>query len=79
MWYKRPVIWNFVNRIANVPESLISFKNTIRNLRVDLEAFSFYKEAAVITKKIKRLYLLLIDVHSIIKYFNLIHNTFNFF
>ena len=48
-----PVIWNFVNKIAKVPESLASFKNTIRKSHVELNAFSFNKEAIVITKKCK--------------------------
>ena len=47
--YRGPVIWNFVNKIAKVPESLASFKNTIRKSHV----VSFNKEAAVITKKCK--------------------------
>ena len=28
--YRGPVIWNFINKIAKVPESLTSFKNTIK-------------------------------------------------
>ena len=51
--YRGPVIWNFVNKIAKVPESLASFKNTIRKSHVELNAFSFNKEAVVITKKCK--------------------------
>ena len=44
LWYRGPVIWNFVNKTAQFPESLASFKNTIRKLHADLEAFSFNKE-----------------------------------
>ena len=51
--YKGPVIWNFVTKISKVPESLASFKNTIRKSHVGLNAFSFNKEAVVITKKCK--------------------------
>ena len=51
--YRGPVIWNFVNKIAKVPESLASFKITIRKSHVELNAFSFNKEAVVITKKYK--------------------------
>ena len=53
LWYRGPVIWNFVNKIAQVPESLASFKNIIRKLHADLEAFPFNKETVVITKKSK--------------------------
>ena len=34
---------------GQVPESLASFKNTIRKLHADLEAFPFNKETVVIT------------------------------
>ena len=51
LWYRGPVIWNFVNKTAQVPESLANFKNTITKLHVDLEAFPFNKETVVITKK----------------------------
>ena len=36
---------------AQVPESLASFKNTIRKLRADLEAFSFNKKTVVFNQK----------------------------
>ena len=49
LWYRGPVIWNFVNKTGQVPESLASFKNTIRKLHADLEAFPFNKETVVIT------------------------------
>ena len=51
LWHRGPAIWNFVNKTAQVAESLASFKNTIRKLHADLEVFSFNKETAVITKK----------------------------
>ena len=38
LWYRDPVIWNVVNKIAEVSESRTSFKNTIRKLQADLEA-----------------------------------------
>ena len=44
LWHRGPVIWNFFNKTAQFPESLASFKNTIRKLHADLEAFSFNKE-----------------------------------
>jgi len=66
LWYRGPVIWNFVNKIAKGLELLTSFKTTIRKLQADLEAFSFNKEAVVITKKPKDFSYFLTDVHSII-------------
>ena len=70
--YRGPVIWNFVNKIAKVPESLASFKNTIRKSHVELNAFSFNKEAAVITKKCKDfIYFWLAEYFILLKIVNL--------
>ena len=51
LWYRGPIIWNFVNKITNVLDSMNIFKNSVRKSKVDKEAFSFNKEAAVVTMK----------------------------
>ena len=30
LWYRGPVIWNFLNKIINVPDSVNSFKNSLK-------------------------------------------------
>ena len=53
LWYRGPVIWNFLNKIINAPDSVNSFKNSLKKIKADLEAFSFNKEASVIAMKSK--------------------------
>ena len=49
--YRGPVIWNFVNRLVKVPESLYSFKQISRKYVKIIDNFSFDKGATVVTNK----------------------------
>ena len=47
-------MWNFSNKIINVPESAnISSKNSMKKIKADLEAISFNKEASINTMNLK--------------------------
>ena len=46
-------MWNFSNKIINVPESANSSKNSLKKIKADLEAISFNKEASIHTMNLK--------------------------
>ena len=49
--YRGPVIWNFVNRLVEVPDNSYSFKQILRKHVKILDNFSFDKGATVVANK----------------------------
>lgn len=62
LWYRDPVICNFVDKIAKVQESLTSFKNTIRKLQAVKEALFLTKTLSLFKKKNDFIYFWLMYV-----------------
>ena len=50
--YRGPVIWNFLNRITDVPDSLNGFKRILVKYSGEITSFSFEKEATQIANKL---------------------------
>ena len=49
--YRGPVIWNFVNRLVEVPDNSYSFKQILRKHVKIIDNFSFDKGATVVANK----------------------------
>lgn len=46
--YRRPLLWNCVNKMIDISSSLNGFKASIRKSKADLEVPSFNKEIAIV-------------------------------